>query len=460
MVFVLDRHKKPLMPCSEKRARQLLERGRAVVYKKQPFTIRLKDRIVEESKLQPLRLKLDPGSKVTGVAILEEGKDSNKAIWLGEIYHKQGIKNKLDTRRSLRRNRRNRKTRYRQPRFLNRQPGKCAACGKNAQHGRRYCRSCKQAENLVDNGYRETRLPPSLRARVNQTLNAVDKLIMSLPITDISIEHAKFDTQLMQNPDISGIEYQQGELAGYEVREYLLEKWKRRCAYCGKENVPLEIEHIIPRSRGGTNRISNLAIACHECNQKKNNLTAEEFGHPEIQKRAKLPLRDAAMMNATRWVLYNKLKESGKPVECGTGARTKKQRIEHKLPKTHYYDACCIGASTPADITIAAKYVSIWSAVGRGSRRMRNTDKYGFPRSHRTNQKQRFGFQTGDIVSANIPCGKYKGSFMGRVAIRSSGYFDIKDGTSKCICQGISWRYMHIIQRNLGWEYEKKGVAS
>src|SRR5665647_2173191 len=115
MVFVLDKHKKPLMPCSEKRARLLLERKRAVIHKMEPFTIRLKDRTVENCILQPLRLKLDPGSKETGVAVLEETEEKSKALWLGEIHHKKGIKHKLDKRRAIRRSRRNRKTRYRKP---------------------------------------------------------------------------------------------------------------------------------------------------------------------------------------------------------------------------------------------------------------------------------------------------------------------------------------------------------
>lgn len=425
MVFVLDKHKKPLMPCSEKRARLLLERGRAVIHKKEPFTIRLKDRTVEESQLQLLRLKLDPGSKATGVAILEEDNGDAKVTLLGEIHHKTSIKKQLESRRSLRRSRRNRKTRYRKARFLNRKKQK---------------------------GW----LPPSLQARVNQTINCVTKMRKLLPITAISTEHVKFDTQLIQDPNINGVEYQQGELAGYEVKEYLLEKWNRKCAYCGKENVPLEIEHIIPKSRGGTNRISNLTLACHECNQKKGNMTAAEFGYPDIQKQAKQSLKDAAMMNATRWALYNSLKEFGLPVECGTGARTKKQRIAHKLPKEHYYDACCVGASTPDNIAIVTAYVSIWSAIGRGSRQMCNTDKYGFPTSHRKNQKQYFGFQTGDIVKANIPKGKYQGEVRGRVAVRASGYFDVKDSTGKRICRGVSWRYMHILQRNSGWQYSKE----
>lgn len=429
MVFVLDKHKEPLMPCSEKRARLLIERGRAAVHKMEPFTIRLKDRTSEASQLQSLRLKLDPGSKESGLTVLEEFEGVSTVIWLGEIHHKISIKFKLDKRRANRRSRRNRKTRYRKP-------------GKSNSH-------------KGQKGW----LPPSLTARVNQILNTVIKLQKLLPITSISTEHVKFDTQLMQNHEITGIEYQQGTLAGYEIREYLLEKWGRKCAYCGAVNVPLEIEHIVPKSKGGSGRVSNLTLSCHDCNQLKNTLTAAEFGHPEVQAQAQKPLKHAAMMNATRWRLLNDLKKMGLPIECGTSARTKKQRIEHNLPKTHYYDACCVGASTPEKLLIKAQYVAIWTAVGRGTRQMCNVDKYGFPKSHRKNQKLYFGFQTGDMVKADILKGKYYGQHTGRVAVRSTGYFDIKDGTGTRVCQGVSHKYLKIIQRADGWQYEKAKIS-
>jgi 5-methylcytosine-specific restriction endonuclease McrA len=446
MVFVLDKHKKPLMPCSEKRARKLLENGRAVIHRLGPFTIRIKDRTVEESKLQPLRLKLDPGSKETGIAVINEEFDCGKVIFLGEIHHKKGIKSKLDSRRALRRSRRNRKTRYRKARFLNRKRKK---------------------------GW----LPPSLEARVDQTINTVNKLQKLLPITAISTEHIKFDTQLMQNPEISGIEYQQGELFGYEVKEYLLEKWGRKCAYCGIVNSELQVEHVVPKKPKhgpkGTDRISNLTIACELCNGDKDNLQPHEWFEmlkhsskkldqtravnlQKVLENLEKPLKDAAMMNATRWKLFNELKKTNLPVECGTGARTKKQRIEHSLPKTHYYDACCVGASTPEKLIILPQYVSIWTAIGRGTRQMCNMDKYGFPKSHRKSQKLHFGFQTGDIVKTDVPKGKYQGHYTGRIAVRASGYFDLKNGKGKRICQGVNYKYCHIIQRNNGWQYEKK----
>src|SRR6516162_10122300 len=130
----------------------------------------------------------------------------------------------------------------------------------------------------------------------------------------------------MQNPEIDGIVYQQGELAGYEVREYLLEKWGRKCAYCKATNVPLQIEHIVPKVRGGSNRVSTLTIACQPCTDAKGTRTAAEFGHPHIQAQARQPLRDAAEVTATRWALSRRLVAMGLPLETGTGGRTKWSR--------------------------------------------------------------------------------------------------------------------------------------
>lgn len=121
-------------------------------------------------------------------------------------------------------------------------------------------------------------------------MSAVNKLTKLLPITAISTEHVKFDTQLMQNSEISGVEYQHGELFGYEVKEYLLEKWGRKCAYCNAENVPLEVEHIVPRNskRGpkGTDRVLNLTLSCKKCNDDKGNKQPEEWLE-ELQKSGK-----------------------------------------------------------------------------------------------------------------------------------------------------------------------------
>ncbi|MFN2411424.1 MAG: HNH endonuclease, partial [Halomonas sp.] len=101
----------------------------------------------------------------------------------------------------------------------------------------------------------------------------VNRLRGLAPITAISQELVRFDLQKLENPEISGIEYQQGNLLGYEIREYLLEKWGRECAYCTATDTPLQIEHIAPKASGGSNRISNLTLACHDCNQEKDRST-------------------------------------------------------------------------------------------------------------------------------------------------------------------------------------------
>lgn len=411
------------MPCSEKRARLLLERRRAVIHRMAPFTIRLKDWVAAESVFQPLRVKFDPGSKTTGVAIILGGAKGSKVIILGEIVHKAGIKARLDARRALRRGRRYRKTRYRKPRFQNRTR-------------------------------REGWLPPSLAARVDQTLHALARIRQLAPVTDLSVEHVRFDTQKMQNPEISGVEYQQGTLLGYEVREYLLDKWGRACVYCGATSVPLEVEHIVPKSRGGTDRVSNLALACHACNQAKGNRTAAEFGHPDIRAQARKPLKDAAMMNATRWRLSEQLKATGVPVEGGSGGRTKKQRMAHGLPKEHDYDALCVGQSTPAAFTVLPTYVQVWSAKGRGNRQRCRTDKDGVPIRCVSRIKQRFGFQTGDFVQAQKIRGKHAGTWTGRLTARPDGRFVIT--TAEGLKIDVSWQACRLLQRGDGWQYSQK----
>ncbi len=417
MIFVLNKNKQPLAPCHPAVARKLLKTGKAVVHKQFPFTIRLKE-LKESNNQSEYRLKIDPGSRHTGLAIL----NNNKVVWTGQIHHRTNIKSNMDDRRMYRRNRRTRNLRYRKPRFNNR----------------------KRSDNWM---------PPSLQSRVQNIESWVHRLIKLCPLTDISYENVKFDTQLMQNPEIDGIQYQQGELQGYEVREYLLEKWNRTCVYCGAKDVPLEVEHIIPKSRGGSNRVSNLTISCKDCNRKKDTRTAEEFGFPDIQKQARKPLKDAGLLNSIKWKIYEVLVKTGLPVECGTGARTKMNRIARNLPKDHHFDAICVGKSTPDNIVFNNNQTLHIKAKGRGSHCRTRLNRYGFPRGYLSNQKSFFGFQTGDIVKANIPKGKYKGIITGSVACRKTGRFDIKNKDGIKLAQGINYVYCSLINRMDGYEY-------
>ncbi|TSE32493.1 RNA-guided endonuclease IscB [Tepidimonas charontis] len=434
-VLVLDKRKRPLMPCSEKRARLLLERGRARVHCMVPFTIRLVDRRIEDSVLQPLRVKIDPGSQTTGIALVRDQDDVDvdtgevkkvaHVVLLAELKHRgQTIRDALTQRRAFRRRRRSSNLCYRAPRFDNR---------------------------VRKAGW----LPPSLQHRVDTIMAWVNRLRRWVPVTAINQELVRFDTQALQNPEIGGVEYQQGTLAGYEVREYLLEKWGRKCAYCDAKDVPLEIDHILPRSRGGSDRVSNLVIACHDCNRAKGNMPVERFlaKQPErirkILAQAKAPLRDAAAVNSTRWALFNALKATGLPVESGTGGRTKFNRTRLNIPKGHALDAACVG--NVDDVQEWQKPVLCIKATGRGSYQRTRLDRFGFPRSYLTRNKSAFGFQTGDSVKAVVPSGKRTGRYRGRVAIRASGSFNIQ--TPQGVVQGIHYRFCSLIQRADGYGY-------
>jgi 5-methylcytosine-specific restriction endonuclease McrA len=414
-VLVLDINKQPLMPCHPARARQLLREGKAVVYRRAPFTIILRERAGGET--QPVELKLDPGSKTTGIAMVVTGQRGRRVVWAAELHHRgERIRKALADRRAVRRSRRQRKTRYRKPRFLNR---------------------TRKA------GW----LPPSLESRVANVETWVARLRCWCPITSLALELVRFDTQALQQPEITGVQYQQGTLHGYEVREYLLEKWQRRCAYCGAQDVPLQIEHIVPKTRGGSDRVSNLTLACDSCNQKKGSQTAAEFGHPHIQAQARQSLKDAAAVNATRWRLYERLKATGLPIACSSGGRTKFNRTQQDYPKAHWIDAACVGETgSQVRLDPEMQVLSI-TAMGHGTRQMCRMDKYGFPRTSAKSQKRVRGFQTGDLVRATVPRGKHQGTHVGRVAVRTSGSFRV--GTR----DGIGWKHCAIVQRADGYEY-------
>jgi 5-methylcytosine-specific restriction endonuclease McrA len=429
-VFVVNKHKKPLMPCSEKRARLLLERRRAVVHRRYPFTIRLNERV--GGAVQPMRLKLDPGAQTTGVALVRDADDGQHVLHLAEITHRgQAIRAHMQQRAAFRRRRRSANLRYRAKRFDNRRPAR---------------------------GW----LPPSLRSRVDSTAAWVERYRRVAPVAAISVEHVRFDMQAMQQPGITGIAYQQGTLAGYEVREYLLEKWQRRCAYCGVEGVPLNIEHIHPRSRGGSDRISNLALACHPCNEAKGVRPIEEFLHdrPDVLARvlaqAKKPLRAAAAVNATRWALVDVLRLCAVALELASGGRTKLNRAKLGVPKQHSLDAACVGhveALHRWDVPVLCI-----GCTGRGSYQRTRLTSHGLPRGYLMRQKQVHGFQTGDMVRAIVPSGKKTGAYVGRVAVRASGSFNVQ--TSTAVVQGISWRHCHVLSRGDGYTYHTRTRCS
>lgn len=423
-VFVLDKNLKPLDPCHQARARELLDKGRAKVFRRYPFTIVLQDRVFEASVTHSHRIKIDPGSKVTGIAVVQE--ETGRVTNALEVSHRgQQIKNSLESRRSLRRGRRNRKTRYRKPRFLNR---------------------------TRITGW----LPPSLESRIANIETWVRRIRIVCPVTAVSQELVRFDFQQMQNPEISGVEYQRGELFGFEVKEYLLQKWNRKCAYCGVENLPFEIEHILARSKGGSNRVNNLCLSCHSCNQAKGNKPVEEFlkKKPEVLKRvmaqAKASLKDAACVNATRWELYRRFQSTGLSVEVVSGGRTKFNRKTRGIEKQHWTDAANVGASTPERLLLNGVKPWIVKAKGHGRRQRCGTDKFGFPIRHAPAQKFFMGFQTGDLVNAHVLTGKYAGNYTGRIAIRFKPSFKLTTGGKSF---DVHPKYLRTIHKADGYEY-------
>jgi 5-methylcytosine-specific restriction endonuclease McrA len=415
--LVINSNKQPLDPIHPGAARRLLNAGKAAVYRVYPFTIILKSEVNQTPT--PIVLKLDPGSKTTGIALLQ----NDKVIWAAELTHRgRTIQADLESRRAIRRNRRARKTRYRQARLLNRTRPK---------------------------GW----LAPSLQHRVDTTLTWVNKLIKFAPIGSIVQELVRFDLQQLEKPEISGIEYQQGELLGYEVREYLLNKWGRKCTYCEIKDVPLQVEHVKPKAKGGSNRISNLCLACKKCNKKKGTLEIEAFlaKKPEllrkIQSQLKRPLKDAAAVNSTRWALLNRLKLTELPVSTGSGSLTKFNRSRLGLPKTHWLDAACVGVVETLEVLISQPLLI--KSQGHGTRQMCGTDKYGFPTRHRTNKKVHFGFQTGDLVRAVVNTGKFIGTWIGRISVRARPSFKL---TSKQTFD-VQPKHLTTIHKNDGYSY-------
>jgi len=200
----------------------------------------------------------------------------------------------------------------------------------------------------------------------------------------------------MQHPEITGIEYQQGTLQGYEVKEYLLDKWGRKCAYCGETDAPLEVEHIVPTSRGGTDRVSNLTISCRICNLKKGNQTAEDFGHPHIQQQAKKSLKATACLNNIRWKLVEQLR-----AEHTYGYVTKYQRNKLGLEKSHVNDAFVIAGGTYQERCRPYEVIQV-----RRNNRSLQKNRKGFKPSVRKNH---YALQPYDLVKYNNRTYRVKG---------------------------------------------------
>ena len=396
LVVVLNKHGNSLMPTAPAKARHLLDNGQATVVRRTPFTIQLL--YGSSGYKQDIALGIDAGYTTIGFSAVT---DSEELI-VGELKLRNNIKRLIEKRKSYRRTRRSRKW-YRKPRFNNR--------GKKGW------------------------LAPSIKHKLDSHIRFIEKLKKIIPITRIIVEVASFDTQKMQNPEISGIEYQQGELRGYEVREYLLEKWGRKCAYCGKTNVSLEIEHIVPRPRGGSDQVSNLTIAGHECNQTKGNQTAEKFGHPLIRAKAEKSLKTTAFMNIMRSRIVNIL-----GCDQTYDYITKHDRIELGLPKSHANDAFVIAGGNGQEHAV---HTHIGRQVRRQNRSLFKANFLKGGKLKRNTVKEVKGFRRFDKV-------KYDDKECFIHGLRSSGYFDLRTITGDRIGASVNSKKLTLLERARG----------
>ena len=270
------------------------------------------------------------------------------------------------------------------------------------------------------------------------------------------IESVSFDVaQMTSNTKLWGNNYQQGNLYQNKLRSFIFNRSNGKCVYCGAKAT--EIDHVIPKAKGGTNSSYNLVASCKSCNQMKSNKTLKEFGKIMNKdyshlKPKRLP-KDAAIVQIARNYMVKEITKLVSDTTIYDAWLTKYNRDSLGLPKQHYYDALSVG-EVPSKFNFLTDKILTISAKGRGSRQMCSMDKYGFPRTSAKASKSVKGFQTGDIVKAVVTKGSKQGEYLGRVAVRSRGYFNIQTKTQ--VVQGIGFEYCHIVQRSNGYSYDYK----
>ncbi len=405
MVYVLNIDGQPLMPTDRHgKVRHLLKDGRAEVVKCCPFTIRL---LYDSTHYtQDIVLGVDAGSKHIGLS----GTTETKELYASDVELRNDIVDLISTRRQNRRFRRNRKTRYRKARFLNR---------------------------LSD---KKDWLAPSIRQKVDTHMTVVSRVCKILPVTKIIVETASFDIQKIKDPDISGTGYQHGEqLDFWNVREYVLFRDGHTCQCCkGKSKDPvLNVHHIESRKTGG-DAPNNLITLCETCHK------SYHSGAVQLPKAIHRGMRfkDAAFMGVMRWNFYNKLKEiyelQGIEIRMTFGYLTKNTRIRHHLPKEHYIDARCISGHPEA---IPSNEVFYQKKVRCHNRQIhKNTILKGGVRKRNQTGYLVKGFRLFDKVA-------YKGREYFIFGRRQSGFFDLRDLSGCKVNKGsLSYRKIGFLE--------------
>ena len=411
MVYVLNKNGEPLMPTTRYgRVRRLLRKGLAVVVDYRPFTIQLA--YDTPNAVQEVSLGVDAGTKHVGFSATTK----KKVLFEAELLLRSDIVEKLSTRREFRRTRRNRKTRYRKSRFMNRT-------------------GCKKPGWVA----------PSVRQKVDSHIYWISKICKFLPISNITVETAQFDTQLLKAqeqglPLPQGTDYQKGEQLGFSnVREYVLFRDGHKCQCCkGKsKDTKLHVHHIESRKTGG-DAPNNLITLCSECHAKYHR------GEIELPKTARrgTSLRDATHMGIMRKTLFNRLKEEiGAEIPCYEtyGYITKSTRTRNGLPKAHAIDARCISGNPCA--CSDGKCVIIRKLRANNRQLHRATIMPGGKRRNNQAPREVRGFRLMDSVEY-----AYRDCFLsGR---RMSGSFSVADIAGKVLADSVSYKKLTLKHHN------------
>ena len=429
MVYVLDINGKPLMPTERHgKVRRLLKERKAKAVKKTPFTIQLLYNSTRYT--QPVTLGVDAGSKHIGLSASTETKE----LLAWDVQCRTDIPELISTRREARQARRNRKTRYRAPRFKNR-----ARSSQNQVHPEQKDAQYKQKGWLA----------PSVEHKIDTHLNRITAVQKILPVTKIVVETASFDTQKLKNPEISGIEYQQGEQMGFwNVREYVLFRDNHECQHChGQTKDPILNVHYLESRKTGGNSPSNLTTLCKTCHKEYHaKIKAGEIKGP---KDFKLPeqaesYRDAAFMGIMRSTQLERLKKANPNIEVvnSYGYLTKNKRIELGLAKEHYNDAYCIAGNLKARPLDKCLYLK------KIRRHNRQIHKFNFSKGH-----MRKNNQAPHLVGSFCLFDKvlYQGQPCFITGRRATGYFVLKTIFGETIHKSASTRKLTLLERADGY---------
>lgn len=422
-VFVRNMQGKPLMPCSNRKARLLLKEGKAKIYQYNPFTIQLC--YASREYVQECHIGIDTGAKHIGMAVTSE----DKVLFKGEIELRQDVKSNLDTRRSYRRDRRNRKTRYRKARFLNRKK-------------------------------KESWLPPSIENRINHTFKWINKLVALLPNPKLHIEVGKFDVAKMINPDVQGVDYQHGQTYGfYNVRYFVFARDNYTCQCCKKsKNKILQTHHIIYRCNGGSNRADNLITVCTDCHTYENHQKGGVLYQWQEKHKKTKQYKEPPFMNVLRKRIFTKYPNA----VITYGSETTPKRKELGLEKTHYNDAIVISGiktikENPNEWLIIKQFRKKKRSLHEATARKGRKEPNRLQKRNAKNTPYYKGFYLNDKVHVFNQVGHIAGFASGGVYIKNSEneYITLPNKSYKQV--GIS--NIRLLHHNNNWQYIHKHIA-